>query len=61
MSKGGSMKQAKKQTDRGRSMAAFERGTDSRSKLRSGKGKARKEQSLNGGWTGSTCVDPNMA
>jgi len=44
MSKGGSMKQAKKTTDRGRSMAAFDRGTDSRSKLRSGNGKkARKE------------------
>jgi hypothetical protein len=40
-------------------MAAFERGNDSRSKLRSGKGKARKEQSLNGGWTGNTNLDPS--
>jgi hypothetical protein len=39
-------------------MAAFERGTDSRSKLRSGKSKARKEQSQTGGWTGSTNIDP---
>ena len=40
-------------------MAAFERGTDSRSKLRSGKGKIRKQQSLHGGWTESTNIDPS--